>query len=138
MNAALRHRVVQQVAAAEDAGDRPGHQDRAAVFHMRDGGLRHIEVAVEIGLEGPVEVLVLAEVKDRETLISVPVRGTAAMQEANFVADSLLEETDSNCRSLSQNVAAPRGEKGRLQSVAYPAGDRGFESPSLQRRVTLC
>jgi hypothetical protein len=33
----------------------------------------------------------LAEVKDRETLISSPVRGTAAMQGANFVADSLLE-----------------------------------------------
>ena len=32
------------------------------------------------------------QVKDRETLISSPVRGTAAMQEANFVADSLLEE----------------------------------------------
>jgi len=31
-----------------------------------------------------------AEVKG-ETLISSPVRGTAAMQEANFVADSLLE-----------------------------------------------
>ena len=34
----------------------------------------------------------MAEVKDRETLISLPVRGTAAMQEANFVAASLLEE----------------------------------------------
>ncbi len=33
----------------------------------------------------------LAEVKDRETLISSPVRGAAAMLEANFVADSLLE-----------------------------------------------
>jgi len=33
----------------------------------------------------------LAEVKNRETLISSPVRGNAAMQEANFVADSLLE-----------------------------------------------
>jgi len=32
-------------------------------------------------------------VKDPETLISSPVRGTAAMQEANFVADSVLEET---------------------------------------------
>ena len=34
----------------------------------------------------------MAEVKDRETLISLPVRGNAAMQGANFVADSLLEE----------------------------------------------
>ncbi len=33
----------------------------------------------------------MAEVKDRETLISSPVRGTAAMQEANLVADSPLE-----------------------------------------------
>jgi hypothetical protein len=34
----------------------------------------------------------LAEIKGRETLIGSPVRGTAATQEANFVADSLLEE----------------------------------------------
>jgi hypothetical protein len=33
----------------------------------------------------------LAEVKDRETLINSSARGTAAMQEANFVADSLLQ-----------------------------------------------
>ena len=34
----------------------------------------------------------MAEVKDRETLINSSARGTAAMQEANFVADSVLEE----------------------------------------------
>ena len=38
-------------------------------------------------------------------------------------------------RSLRRNGECRRGEKGCLESVVHPAGDRGFESPSLQRRV---
>jgi pimeloyl-ACP methyl ester carboxylesterase len=34
-----------------------------------------------------------------------------------------------------KNGKCRRGEKGCLESVVYPAGDRGFESASLQQRV---
>ena len=39
-------------------------------------------------------------------------------------------------RSLRRNGKCRRGEKGCLESVVYHAGDRGFESRFLQRRVT--
>src|SRR6266446_3632058 len=36
-------------------------------------------------------------------------------------------------RSFRRNGKCRRGEKGSLEIVVYPARDRGFESPSLQR-----
>src|ERR1700737_379713 len=51
-------------------------------------------------------------------------------------------EEDSNRRSLSQNESVsptergvPERRKGLSRKRRHPAGDRGFESPSLQRRV---
>ena len=55
---ALGRRVVEQVLAAEQAGDRAGVDDRAALLQVRHGRLRHVEVAVEVRLDRAVEVLV--------------------------------------------------------------------------------
>src|SRR5215469_3885601 len=57
MDAPLGHRVVQQVLVAEQSGDRAGHHDRAAFLHHRHRGLRHMEVAVQVCLDGSIEVL---------------------------------------------------------------------------------
>ena len=53
----LVNRVVEQILVAEEAGDRAGHDDGTAVLHFRNRGLRHVEITVEVRLEGAVEVL---------------------------------------------------------------------------------
>src|SRR5665647_1628860 len=56
MDAALRHRVVEKILVAEETGDGTCHDDGAAVLHFRDGRFCHVEVAVQIRLDGAVEV----------------------------------------------------------------------------------
>ena len=57
MDAALGGRVVQELAIAEDAGLRAGVDDGAARLQVRQRRLGHVEVAVEVGLQRPVEML---------------------------------------------------------------------------------
>src|SRR4051794_20198943 len=63
MNAALGHRIVEQLLAAHDARHRTGHQDGASLPQMRDGGLHHVEITVEVGFQCAVE-LGIADVLD--------------------------------------------------------------------------
>src|SRR5262249_7742488 len=48
----------EQLFAALDAGDRARHDNRAALRQVRYRGAREVKVAIEIGLERAVEVLV--------------------------------------------------------------------------------
>src|SRR5947199_782410 len=43
--------------ASVDARDRARHHDRAAGLHVRHGRLGHVKVAIEVGLDGAVEML---------------------------------------------------------------------------------
>ena len=52
MDAALGHRIVEQVLVCLDPGDRSRHDDRAARLEVRDRRLRNVEIAVKIGLDG--------------------------------------------------------------------------------------
>src|SRR5262245_49844510 len=58
VDAPFCHRVVEQSLVAEQSGDGAGHDDGAAIAHMRYGGSRHIEISIEIGLDGPIKMLV--------------------------------------------------------------------------------
>ena len=86
----------------------------------------------------------MAEVKDRETLISLLVRGTAAMQEANFVADSLLEgrrfepPVPPEDGAFQNSILSIPQAANRLETeLPRPERDRGFESPYLRQRLRL-
>ena len=58
MDAALGHRVVHQVLAAQQSRDRAAIHDGAAMGHVRHRSFRHVKVAVEVGLQRLVEMLV--------------------------------------------------------------------------------
>ncbi len=56
VDAALGHGIIEQVLIAHQAGDRAGHDDGRARLHVRDRRLGHVEIAVQIGAQGAVEV----------------------------------------------------------------------------------
>ncbi len=69
VDAALGRRVVEQLLVAHDPGDRAGIDDRAAGLHVRHRLLRHVEIAVEIGLHRAVELLLGEVLEARDVLL---------------------------------------------------------------------
>src|ERR1700704_5310081 len=53
----LGHRVVDEIFVSQEPGNRSGVQDRRSGLHMLDASLGHIEIAVQIGLNGVIEML---------------------------------------------------------------------------------
>ena len=57
MDSAFRHRVVDEILVSQEAGNRSGVYDRRSGLHMLDASLGHIEIAIQIGLYGVIEML---------------------------------------------------------------------------------
>jgi hypothetical protein len=58
VDAALGHRVVQQMLAPQQSRNRAAIYDGASIRHVRYRSFRHVEVAVEVGLQRLVEMFV--------------------------------------------------------------------------------
>src|SRR5665811_2603067 len=56
VDAALGHRIVEQVLIAKKSSHRAGHDDGTAFSHMRHCCLRHVEVAVQVCFQRAVEM----------------------------------------------------------------------------------
>src|SRR5262245_35735413 len=55
--AAFGHRIVEHMLAAFDPGHGTGHHDCAPRLHVRHCRLHHVKIAIKVGLDGLVEVL---------------------------------------------------------------------------------
>jgi len=57
MDGALSRGIIEQLFVSFESGDRSSVDNRAARLQMRDGGLRHVEIAINVGAEGVIPLL---------------------------------------------------------------------------------
>src|SRR5205814_3404093 len=112
--AALGHRIVQQVLAAQQSRDRAAIYDGAAIGHVRYRSLRHVKVTIEIGLQRLVEMFV------RQFVERVDV----------FLKPGIVDE-DVEAAELVQSFLNGSGAEFRIGNVA--ADQQAFPSFLLDR-----